>query len=305
MSVKSRLKNLEWLMKAYKKLNYYKYAALTLISPELNTKMRYKKAFGTKPDLKTPKTFNEKLLWLKLNKYNKDPLVIRCADKYRVREYVKECDCEDILVELLGAYDKACEIPWEELPDEFVLKWNFGANMNVICRDKSHISKSKVISDLNTWEKDKKCWLSYSEMQYKYIERKIICEELLAQKDTDTGSIPDYKVYCFEGEPLAILVMHDRDNGVKSEFFDVCWNLLESDNKYAAPSKKTECPVCLEKMLRCSRALSKPFPFVRCDYYVVNDNLYFGELTFTPAGGIHTSSCKIDGKDMGDYLNLT
>ena len=141
---------------------------LTIISPTLNTKARYRYTFRKKLDLKNPQTLNEKILWLKLNKYMKNPLVIQCADKYKVREYVASCGCEDILNELIGVWDSAEDIPWDDLPNEFVLKWNYGAGMNIICTDKTQMDKEKVINQLKEWGRVK-CWLSHSEMQYKYI----------------------------------------------------------------------------------------------------------------------------------------
>ena len=154
------------------------YVALTLVSPVLNTKARYRAAFGRKLDLNNPKTLNDKILWLKLNVYAKDPLVIKCADKYRVRDYVKSCGCGEILNKMIGAWDEPEEIPWDDLPNQFALKWNFGAGMNVICLDKNKMNKDEIISKMREWG-NVKYWLSHSEMHYKHIKKKIICEELL------------------------------------------------------------------------------------------------------------------------------
>ena len=286
----------------YRKIRENIFCISTLISPTLNTKLRYKYIFKKPINLKQPVTFNEKLLWLKLKKYNKDPLVIQCADKYRVREYVKSCGCENILVDLIGVWDSAENINWNELPDKFVLKWNFGAGMNIICKDKNLLDTKKTISQMNRW-KNIKCWLSHSEMHYKYMPKKIICEEFL--EDKKFSVIPDFKVYCFHGEPLAILVMHNRGNGkMLTEFFDIKWRRLDNSDKYDSPTETSDKPSCLDEMLNASKKLSSPFPFVRCDFYIVNDKLYFGELTFTPAGGLYTSKTNVDGKDMTEFLNI-
>ncbi len=284
------------------KLSNMKYRVATVISPVLNTKMIYKASFGKKINLKKPETFNEKLLWLKLNRYMKNPLVIQCADKYRVREYVKECGCEDLLNELLGVWDKAEDIPWDDLPEKFALKWNYGAGMNIICSDKSKLNREEVIAKLDSW-RCRRTWLSHSELQYKYIPRKIICEKYLEQKGEQV--IPDYKVYCFHSEPKAVFVMHDRGvDTIKTEFFDINWNSLENFDLFENVKTATEKPECLEQMLDASRKLSKPFEFVRCDFYVVNGKLYFGELTFTPAGCMTVAQTKIDGKDMAELIHL-
>lgn len=302
MNFISKIKGNKTLQRCFDSIQNSYYCFLTVISAELNTKSRYKSIFGKTLNLDNPTSFNEKLLWLKLKKYNNDPLVIQCADKYRVRDYVKKCGLSDLLVELYGVYNNADEIPWESLPNRFVLKWNYGAGMNLICKDKKQIDIDKETKKLNKWKKIK-YWLPYSEMQYKETKKKIICEEYLEDK-ADPDVIPDYKVYCFHGVPKAILVMHDRGHDIKSEFFDVNWNLLENSKKYSNPEHITPKPKCLSKMLESSKILSKAFPFVRCDFYVVNGILYFGELTFTPAGGLYTSTTLIEGKDMTEFLQV-
>ncbi len=288
--------------RAYRKLRDLVFKMSTYISPTLNTKLRYRYLFKKKLNLKKPETFNEKLLWLKLKNYNNNPLVIQCADKYLVRDYVRDCGYEDILIDLLGVWDSAEKIQWDDLPDKFVLKWNFGAGMNIICKDKKSLNREQTVMQMNKWQKNK-YWLTHSEMHYKYIPKKIICEEFVECTETDT--IPDYKIYCFHGKPKAVLVMHDRGSSqMSAEFFDTMWQPLDNTDKYDATLEATQKPVCLESMLRAAEKLSSPFPFVRCDFYVVEDRFYFGELTFTPAGGLYTSQTKVDGKKMSDFLDI-
>jgi hypothetical protein len=130
-----------------------------------------------------------------------------------------------------------------------------------------------------------------------------VCEEFLEHPEKDT--IPDYKIYCFHGKPEAILVMYDRGKEkITAEFFDKDWNALENPSKYLSPVKKTPKPVCLSRMLEAAEKFSAPFPFVRCDFYVLGEKFYFGELTFTPAGGMYTSKTTINGRDMADYLHI-
>lgn len=273
----------------------------TIISPKLNTTLRYFQASGKWPNYREPKTFTEKLITLKLKKYIHNPLVIKCADKYAVREYISNCGYDYILNDLIGVYNDATEIPWNELPQKFVLKWNFGAGMNIICKEKDYLDITETIKQLNRWGK-RKYWLTHAEMQYKYAPKRIICERFL--QTPDNTSIPDYKVYCFNGKPLAILVMHDRGNGVKTEFFDQFWNPLANTKKYSSPKNPTPKPSCLNELLKCAEALSKPFPFVRLDFYIIDNRIIFGEMTFTPAGGVLTSQTMIDGKEMGEYLTI-
>lgn len=294
-------KKISWIRKGYAAVRRRVFAAATVVSPTLNTKLRYRSTHGKKLDLAKPESFHEKLLWLKLNRYMKDPLVIQCADKYLVRDYVRQCGCADILNDLLGCWDHAKQIEWDTLPEKFVLKWNFGAGFNYVCTNKAALDKDTVVKQFDQWEQNK-CWLGYAEMHYKYIPRKIICEAFL--EDHKSGGLPDYKVYCFHGVPQAILVMHDRGKKMKTEFFDTAWTKLENTSKYEETATETEKPACLEQMLQAAAKLSQPFPFVRCDFYVVDGKLYFGELTFTPAAGIYTSETSIHGTSMADLIHL-
>ena len=275
---------------------------LTRISPVLNTKFMYFCHFHKPCNLKKPKTLEEKLCWLKLYDYAKNPLVIKCADKYSVREYIKNVGCENLLNTIIDVYDKPEDINWDVLPQKFVLKWNFGATYNIICKDKSKLDIDQTISKLKKWGNEK-YWLYYSEMQYKYAPKKIICETYL-EDEYYKNSLPDYKVYCFHGEPLAFLVMHDRDKILKREFFDLEWNPLPSPFGCISPKESTKKPQCLEEMITAARKLSKGFPFVRCDFYAVNNKVYFGEMTFTPAGGIYLKHTTVNGKQMTEYLNV-
>lgn len=174
MSLKTAFKKLP----VYSKARELVFKAVSVVSPVWNTKLRYRVSFRKKLDLKDPKTLNEKICWLKLKRYMKDPLVIQCADKYRVRDYVEQCGCGDILNELYAVYRTADEIRWEDLPQQFVLKWNFGAGMNYVCMDKDAADRDAIIAQFRKWGKVK-YWLTHSEYQYRYIPRRIVCERLL------------------------------------------------------------------------------------------------------------------------------
>ena len=293
------------LSKYYRKLLVLYYRLLSYISPTLNTKARYKAVFKKNLDLKNPKTFKEKLLVLKLKRYIKDPLVIKCADKYAVREYIKEQGCDSILIPLLASYNNANEIEWDRLPNSFVIKWNFASGFNIICPDKSKLNIEETIKKLNRWKKDK-TYMQDSEMQYAKAPKKIIVEEYLKPAN---GELPaDYKVYCFNGVPRAILYMCDRgSDDMTAAFFDENWNFLSETGKsgYKKFDKNIKKPACLNEMIETSKILSKPFEFVRMDYYIINDKLYFGEMTFTPAGCMFVSECTVNGKTMGELLDTT
>ena len=157
---------------------------LTIISPKLATKVIYRRRIHKPLDLDNPQTLDEKIQWLKLNTYYKNPLVTQCADKYAVREYVKDCDCGEILNELIGVYDKVEEIPWDTLPKQFVIKWNFGCGENLIVFDKDKLDIQKAIKQLKKWYRTRNTfYLTYCELQYKGIPPKLICEKLIETED--------------------------------------------------------------------------------------------------------------------------
>ncbi|MBQ9254222.1 MAG: hypothetical protein IJ180_05545 [Bacteroidales bacterium] len=278
--------------------------ALTCISPVLNAKVLYYSAYGKRLNLTHPQTFHEKLQWLKLNRYIKDPMVRQCADKYRVRKYVKELGFGDSLIPLIASYDHAEQIQWNALPDTFVLKWNFGCGMNIVCQDKSAWNQEDVICRMQKWDKNDD-YLMHGELQYN-CQHKILVEKYLRPEH---GGLPaDYKVYCFNGKPLAILFIDGRATvGQTAAFFDTNWQFLSETGKgaYVKFQEHPDAPRFLQKMLDASSKLSQPFEFVRIDFYEVDNHLYFGEMTFTPAGGFFTSQCKIDGKTMGEILKIS
>jgi hypothetical protein len=302
IDIKGTIRKRKILITVFRKVRYMYFCALTVISPVINSKARYWQVFKKRLDLNNPKTLNEKLMWLKLNTYNKNPLVIQCADKYAVRKYVIDCGCGETLNELYGVFNDAGEIPWEELPSKFALKWNFGAGFNIICSDKSQLDITSVTRKLEKWGKTR-IHLPYSEMQYKYAQKKIICEKYL---DTEEGvPLYDYKLYCFNGVPKAILVCMDREDEMKAVFMSPSWKFISEVSRYNKPGTLPDRPVCLDKMLDVALRLSKPFPFVRIDFYQDRNKAVFGEMTFTPACCLFTSQTEINGISMGDILKIS
>lgn len=298
---------------AHKLLSYLyaqvinKYSSLlTRISPELCIKYRFKKSFGRKIDLNNPQTLDEKIQWLKLNYYIGNPLVRDCADKYAVRKYVEDCGCAEILNPLYGVYDNIEEVPWDDLPNQFVLKWNFGCGDNFICFNKSDHNFEDIKRLFKKWRKKYNTfYLPYAELQYKGIVPKIVCEKLI---ETETGTLPvDYKLYCFNGKPLCALVCVGREKGHPDfYFFDKGWNLKRYNKKGLAVPKDFTLPKpeSYELLFEYAEKLSKPFPFVRADFYLEKGKVIFGELTFTPSGGFDSGRLPQTQKLFGDMVNL-
>ena len=272
------------IYKYYAAFKEYLMGRLSLISPTTVSKIRYKNNFGRALNLDNPTEFNEKLQWLKLKRYQNDPLVIQCADKVRVREYVEQCGCGEMLIECLGVYEDPESIPWDQLPEQFVLKCNHGAGYNIVCNDKSNLDIEAAKKQLKEWLKDDYS-LTYAEMHYHQIKRKIICEKYIQPED---GVLPDdYKVYCFDGEAFCTMLCKEREQeeNCKYYFFDKEWNFKPWDSSTAyLKNVSIEKPKQFEKMLAYAEKISKGFPFVRVDLYVMEDKIYFGEMTFTPCG---------------------
>lgn len=278
------------------------YSIATYISPYFNTQLRFFKLTGKFADLKNPKTFSEKLSWLKLNYYSSNPLVKKCADKYKVREYVSESGFEDILNPLLGIYNNTNEINWSLLPNQFVLKWNHGCGYNILCDNKYKFDEKSVKKQLDRWQK-KKYWPIYAEKQYDIDKKIIICERYM-QSQHEYGLL-DYKLYCFHGKVRAILVISRAGtDGNKAIFMTPTWEILSDIPTRYKKTITPDKPVSLKEMIHIAEKLSKPFPFVRVDLYEYESKPVFGEMTFTPATGILPSETDIDGKSMGEYINL-
>ncbi|MBQ3944866.1 MAG: glycosyl transferase [Alphaproteobacteria bacterium] len=304
-AIKEQLKGVSWIADVYDNLKKKYYQCLTIISPRLNTKARFRQK-GRPLDLHDPKTLDEKIQCLKLTRYGKDPLVKQCADKYAVRKYIEDKGCSDLLVPLIAVYDKVRDIQWDKLPDAFAMKWNFGCGFNIICADKTTLDIEDAKKKMKKWGKDRGCYLDYAEMQYKGVRRKIIVEEYLKP---ETGLVPaDYKVYCFNGQPKFILVCVGRENDKRPKFyfFDENWELarINPDSKKAPEGFSYPKPSCFDKLMQSAKTLSAPFEFVRADFYVVNNKVYFGELTFTPAGGTDPNRLRETDLMFGKMLKI-
>lgn len=278
---------------------------LTKISPKLSVRTLFRIYHHRKLDLDNPQTLDEKIQWMKLNYYKDNELVKQCADKYRVREYVKDCGLEHILNPLLHTYHHASEINWDELPDKFVLKWNFGCGGNVICPDKSKLDIPATKRDLDKFEKIK-FHLIAAEPQYDFEEKLILCEQFI---ETEDGHSPvDYKFYCFNGEAKYVLCCIGRGTQEKPDFyfFDRQWQLqrLNKQGKAAPEGFTLPKPEGMDQLFDYAEKLSKPFPFVRADFYLEKGNAYFGELTFTPGGGFDRGRLPETDLLFGQMVNL-
>lgn len=271
------------------------------ISPRFNAKLLFLMRTHKWPNLKNPKTFNEKTTWLKLNKYNNDDLASKCADKYVVREYVESKGCGEILNELYGVYDNFDEINFDKLPDKFVIKCTHGCAYNIIVKDKSNFDIDAARKKIKHWQKEKYGYAT-AELHYTKIKPRIIVEKYLCDKDEKMPV--DYKFYCMNGEVKCILVCSERDKKLKLSYYNVNWVRFKYERDKWSSAKDIKKPANLKKMIEYAEKLSGGFPFVRVDLYSDGGRIIFGELTFTPACGCAPYYTKEADKDLGRMFNL-
>ncbi len=255
-----------------------------------------------KLNLNNPKTFNEKIQWLKLNYRNS--LMTTCSDKYAVRSFVESKVGADVLIELVGkgVYEKVTEIDFEDLPDKFVLKTTNGSGTNIICPDKSKLNIQDSINKLNTWMEPRNAhYYKHFEWAYRDIKPRIVSEKFIDAMD----DLMDYKFMCFNGEPELVFVCSERSTGnLKIDFYDMDWNHLPFERYYPNSKNKISKPKSFDRMVEIARKLSKDFPFVRVDLYEVDGNVKFGELTFYPGNGTEGFSPVEWDEKIGDLLIL-
>jgi len=243
---------------------------------------------GRRLDMKNPRRFTEKLQLYKLMYRN--PEMLRCTDKYTVREFVAEKGLADILIPLIGVYDSPGDIDFESLPDSFVAKTSDGGGGNqvLICRDKAALGKQAFFERIGCWmaqPKPKK--QAGREWAYENgLPRRIIIEALISDNEHD--DLPDYKFYCFDGEPRYCQVIGNRHTCETIDFFDMNWQHMPfcGLNPACGPAEKPIVrPVHFEAMKTVARKLSADFPFSRIDLYTTGESTFFGEITFYPASG--------------------
>ena len=256
---------------------------LRFVPDPVMLKLQYRIKTGRRLDLKDPQRFTEKLQWYKL--YYRDPRMHGCVDKYAVRSYVESKGLGDILVKLYGRYDSVEQVPWDELPEAFVIKTtNGGGGLNVIvCPDKSALDWDEVRERLRPVKKLPNT--GGREWAYYGLEPGVVVEELLVDPEHPEAGVNDYKFFCYNGRAKYIVVDTDRYIGHKRNFYDTDWNDLHITSDCPACDRPIPRPETLEEMIRVAETLSAGFPYVRVDLYSVGGKVYFGELTFYPWSG--------------------
>lgn len=256
---------------------------------------------GYKLNLDNPQTFNEKLQWLKL--YDRRPEYTHMVDKVEAKRYVASIIGEEYIIPTLAVYDRAEDIDFEALPNQFVLKCTHDSGGIVICRDKSKLDRKAAIKKLSKGLKVN-YFYQKREWPYKNVRPRVIAEQYMSDNGDE---LIDYKVHSFNGTPEVILVCRDRykETGLTEDFYTREWKHLDiSRPNHGQAEVPAECPKELEEMLRLSAQLSKDIPFLRSDFYTIDHKVYFGELTFFPASGMTPFIPANWDNILGDWLKI-
>lgn len=276
---------------------------LNWISDETYLKIIYRIKRGERLNLENPQTFTEKLNWLKL--YNRNPEYTQLVDKYEVKKVVADIIGEEHIVPTLGVWDKFDDIDFDKLPNQFVLKCTHDSGGLIICKDKSKLDIEKARKKINNCLNHSFYW-GMREWPYKNVPRRIIAEKYI-EPQPYAVDLPDYKWYCFGGEPKYCQVIQDRSTKEKIDFFDTNWvhqDFIGLNPNAVHATQEPKKPLHLDTQIRIARALSQNIPYARVDLYDVGECLFFGEITLFPGSGFGRFSPKEWDNKLGSLISL-
>ena len=275
---------------------------LEFTSPERYLKYLYNYYTGKKLNLINPIEFNEKIQWYKL--YFQPKILNQLVDKYEVRSYVEKKIGGKYLNELYGLYSRPEDIPFEELPEKYVLKATNTSGYNLVVTDNHSLNRKKTRKLLKKWLSKTRYYLRSREWAYKDVEPRLIAEKFLKEKGK--AALIDYKFYCFDGVAKFVDVHLDRDTVHKQGCYDVRFRKLPfgKNVNYESITSDLDKPSNFEEMVHLSETLASKLPFVRVDFYSVNGKSIFGEMTFYPSGGRKDFFPDEYNKIIGDYFKL-
>ena len=259
-----------------------------------------------KLDLKNPKTFNEKIQWLKIN--DRKPEYTVMVDKYAAKQYVADRIGEQYIIPTLGVWESFDDIDFESLPNQFVLKCTHDSGGLVVCKDKSKLDKAAAKEKIEKSLKRNYYW-SGREWPYKNVPPRIIAEKYMSDSQETNGeelSLKDYKFYCFDGTMKFVMINSDRNSNkpTKADYFDRDFNWLDFTWGYGHAEVRPEKPDKFKEMVSIAEKLSKRLPHIRVDLYECNGQIYFGELTFYDGSGFDEISPVEWDYKIGDYIKL-
>ena len=293
-------------MKIYNVIRTYRRDKRNKLSDEEFAKWSYKNHTGRELNLENPRTFDEKVWYLKL--YERDELQTQCTDKYEVREYVKKCGLDYILNDVYGIYNSFDEVPFDKLPQRFFMKCTHTSGANVIYDRNKPFDYKYYKNEFDFWMKRNYFWGS-REWNYKGLVPKIICEPVIEDKN---GKLPmDYKFMCFGGE-VKLLFLNiglsteegEHDSNCFCNIYDTDFKLLPIKDERENYTGKIEKPDNWDELLHCAEVLCKPFRHCRVDLYNVDGKIYFGEITFHHGGGNNGIEPEEWAERMGDWISI-
>ena len=263
-------------------------------------KTQYRFALHKKLNLENPKTFNEKIQWLKIN--DRRPEYTDMVDKFSVKKYVSDILGEDYCFPVVGGpWNSFDEIDFDALPNQFVLKCNHDSGGLIICKDKSKLNIENARKKINKSMRRNFYWQT-REWPYKDVKPCIFAEKYMV--DESGYELKDYKFFCFNGEPQIMFIATDRNVHTKFDFFDMQFNHLPFTNGHPCAEREFEKPDCFEEMIELARKLSVGIPQVRIDFYQINGKVYFGEITFSHWSGMVGFKPEEWDRKLGDMIEL-
>ncbi|WP_347924873.1 ATP-grasp fold amidoligase family protein [Pontimicrobium sp. SW4] len=290
------------MLKSIRKFSLRMLRKMRFLPPKIYAHYLFEYYTGKKLNLENPREFNEKIQWYKVFYHPK--VLNQLVDKYAVREYVKEKIGSKYLNEIYGVYKKAKDVPFNELPNQFVIKATHTSGHNLIVKDKNKLNKGKATRLFKKWLGKNQYYRAGQEWAYKSVQPRLIAEKILIE--SGKSALTDYKFYCFDGVAKFIDVHIDREDDHKQGCFDLNFNLLPfgKSKSYKSISAGIEKPINLEEMIKLSEILATNFPFVRVDFYSINGKAIFGEMTFYPSDGRKDFYPDKYNTIIGDYFTL-
>lgn len=298
---------MEKLKKIFKNPMYYIIIGFGKILPdrlkydELYLKILYKNRLRKKLNLESPKTYNEKIQWLKL--YNRKKEYISMVDKYQVKEYVANKLGKEYIIPTIGVWDNFDDINFEDLPNQFVLKCTHDSGGIVICKDKNKLNIKSIRKKINHSLK-RRYYKNTREWPYKGVKPRIIAEPYMV--DENEKELKDYKFFTFNGKVKAMFIATDRNAETETcfDFFDENFNHLPFENGHPNAKKKICKPKNFEYMIKLAEELSKDLIHARIDFYNINGKIYFGEITFFHWSGLKKFVPEEWDYKFGEWINL-
>lgn len=283
-------------------MNYIIEKAFRLLPDKLYLQLLYYKHFRKFLDFNYPRTFNEKLQWLKLN--DRQQIYTTLVDKLKMKDWVKSKVGDGYTIPTLGVWDKPEDIEFDKLPNQFVLKWNHDSGSIVICKDKEKFNKAEAIAKLRHGAQFNGFWYG-REWPYLNVPPKVFAEPYM--EDSATHELRDYKVFTFNGEAKLLLIASERQKpGVdtKFDFYDMNLEHVDMRNQHENAAIPPEPPQSFPIMKELAEKISKGFVHLRVDFYEVDGKVYIGELTLYHGSGIMTFSPDKWYKILGDWIDL-